>query len=186
MTRLRPSAALPFLAAALLAGPAFAEGTTAGVQACRACHPRAVAVWEKSPHARAEGGLGARANEPACKLCHAPLREAGQVGVTCEACHGPGAHYAKAFVMRDRELARAVGLVIPGNRECRTCHDSTSPSLEPFDFATKLKLIEHGRADREARKPGSVRVPGPRPEPGPGTPPRSRPPAKLEDGKERR
>ncbi len=142
----------PLLATLLLAaGPAGAADPV-GVDTCRKCHPAAVAVWEKGPHAKAERGLGPRADEKACRACHAPLRGAKQAGVSCEACHGAGGHYAKGFVMRDAELSRAVGLVVPGEKECRACHTSTSPALLPFDFAAKVALLEHGKADREARK----------------------------------
>lgn len=155
----RPLSALPLLAAlALLAPlPAGAAAKPVGVEACGRCHPEAVAVWKAGPHARAEQGLGTRGEERACLVCHGPLREAKQAGVGCEACHGSGEHYAKRYVMRDRELARAVGLVMPGEKECRACHDATSPSLIPFDYATKLKLVQaHGRADREARKAAKI------------------------------
>jgi hypothetical protein len=177
MTRLRlPPAALPLLAALAVAGPARAADPV-GVDACRQCHPKAVAIWEAGPHARAERGLGTRQHEPACLVCHAPLREAKQVGVGCEACHGAGEHYAKSYVMRDPELARAVGLVMPGEKECRACHDPQSPSLAPFDFTRAAKLVEHGAADRAARKAKVEGRPVPASKPPAPTP---RPPAKLD------
>jgi hypothetical protein len=182
MIRLRPSSAALLVAALALsaAGPARAADPV-GVEACRQCHPRAVAVWEAGPHARAERGLGTRPTEPACLVCHAPLRDARQVGVTCEACHGAGEHYAKSYVMRDRELARAVGLVMPGEKECRACHDAQSPSLAPFDFARAVKLTAHGKADREARKSGAKGPAVPAIKPVPAVkPPPPRPPAKLD------
>lgn len=183
MNALRPSAALPPLFAALAlaaAGPAAAQDPV-GVEACRACHPQAVASWEAGPHARAERGLGDRRNEPACVVCHAPLREHRQAGVTCEACHGAGEHYATAYVMRDRELSRAVGLVVPGEKECRACHDAQSPSLAPFDYARKMAFIAHGKADREARKAGFKAPKAPAPKPVPAVrPPPPRPPTKLD------
>jgi hypothetical protein len=53
--------------------------------------------------------------------------------------------------MRDRELARAVGLVDPGERTCAACHTESTPSLGRFEYARKLPLIEHG-GDRAAGK----------------------------------
>jgi hypothetical protein len=152
-----PSVVLPFLVVPvfLAAGPASAAEPV-GVETCRRCHPAAVEVWEQGPHARAERNLGTRSGEKACLVCHAPLKKAGQAGVSCETCHGNGEHYAKSFVMRDRELSRLVGLTTPGEKACRACHDSTSPSLEPFDYGKKLPLLDHGRADREARRSGTV------------------------------
>lgn len=53
--------------------------------------------------------------------------------------------------MRDAELARLVGLVDPTEKSCRTCHDDSSPSLRPFDFAEKLKLIDHWSVEKKKR-----------------------------------
>jgi hypothetical protein len=63
--------------------------------------------------------------------------------VSCEACHGPGAIYAARYVMRDAELARAVGLVDPGEKTCLACHTDSTPSLEKFVYQKKLPLIVH-------------------------------------------
>jgi hypothetical protein len=62
--------------------------------------------------------------------------------------------------MRDKELARAVGLVDPGERTCLACHTESTPSLRPFQYAEKLPLIEHrdGPAPTAAPPtPGGVR-----------------------------
>ncbi len=53
--------------------------------------------------------------------------------------------------MKDPELARWVGLQDPSEKSCRSCHDASSPSLKPFDFAEKLKAIDHWTADRMAK-----------------------------------
>jgi hypothetical protein len=53
--------------------------------------------------------------------------------------------------MKDSELARLVGLDDPSEKSCRSCHDGSSPSLKPFDFAEKLKLIDHWTKDRDKR-----------------------------------
>jgi Cytochrome c554 and c-prime len=128
-------------------------GDYIGAETCKACHPAAYEAWRRGPHARALEGLPeARRKDPTCTACHAPALEQGVAGVACEACHGPGRVYAQAYVMRDRELARAVGLLQPGERSCATCHTETTPSLGRFDHARKLPLIDHWTADREARR----------------------------------
>jgi hypothetical protein len=45
--------------------------------------------------------------------------------------------------MRDAELARAVGLVDPGEKTCAGCHTDSTPSLVPFEYGRKLPLIRH-------------------------------------------
>src|SRR4029078_2939510 len=80
--------------------------------------------------------------------CHAPDQAAGVSNVSCETCHGGGQNYAPAYVMKDRELARLVGLVHPPAKQCPTCHDASSPSLRPFNFVESLKAIDHWSAER--------------------------------------
>jgi hypothetical protein len=146
------SATRHLLAALALGAPLAAAGADPiGAETCKACHPVAFEVWRESAHARAEARLPERSrSDPRCTACHAP--EPGQAGVSCEACHGNGALYARAYVMRDRELARALGLVDPGERTCQRCHDDSAPSLSRFDYAKKLPLVRHAEAEREARR----------------------------------
>jgi hypothetical protein len=138
------------LAAALPLAAAAAEPV--GVETCKACHPVAHEIWRASPHARARENLPERSRaDPRCVGCHAPVEKLA--GVTCEACHGNGQLYARRYVMRDRELAQALGLVItPAERSCLACHDDSAPSLGKFDPARKLPLIRHGEAERAARR----------------------------------
>jgi hypothetical protein len=161
------------LVAALAVVPAvaWAAGDKVGPEACRACHPSAYETWRASPHARALESLPERSRKDArCLSCHAPDAEDGLLGVSCETCHGGGRAYAARYVMRDPELARAVGLVEPGEKRCLACHTDSTPSLVKFDYARKLPLIAHGR---EPAPP-----PEPRPATRPAAPPRtSRPPA---------
>ena len=133
-----------FVLAALVARPA-AAGDTVGPETCKACHPSAYEAWRASPHARAQESLPERhRNDARCLTCHAPQREDGLAGVTCEACHGAGRLYSARYVMRDAELARAVGLTDPTERTCAGCHTESTPSLERFEHAKKLPLIRHG------------------------------------------
>ncbi len=135
------------LALLALLAPALPRAADAvGPETCRACHPTAYDAWVASPHARARDTLPERSrNEPRCLSCHAPDLQDGFAGVTCEACHGGGRIYAAPYVMRDAELARAVGLLDPGPKTCAGCHTESTPSLERFEYARKLLLIQHGR-----------------------------------------
>ncbi len=139
-----------------------------GAQTCRACHVQAYDSWAADPHAHAADGLTeAQRHQPSCTHCHAPelaLRGASSSptersptqdqlrGISCETCHGAGQYYSPAYVMKDSELSRAVGLLDPGEHSCKACHLDSSPSLAPFDFAAKVKLIDHWSAERAARK----------------------------------
>ena len=147
MTALRRILAL---AATLPLAAAAAEPV--GAETCKACHPVAWEIWRAGPHARARESLPERNRaDSRCVGCHAPVERSA--GVTCEACHGNGQLYARRYVMRDRELAEALGLVAaPAERSCLACHDESAPSLGRFDPARKLPLVRHGEADREARR----------------------------------
>jgi hypothetical protein len=136
---------------ALLPGAA-APADTLGAETCKTCHPLAYEAWRYGPHARGLGSLPeARRKDARCTACHAPDADKGLTGVSCETCHGAGRVYAPAYVMRDPELARAVGLLDPGEKACASCHTESTPSLGRFEYAKKLPLIEHG-GDRAARK----------------------------------
>lgn len=157
---------LLLLVPGLLALPAVAAAAdVVGPERCKECHEKAFEAWKGRPHARAEEALGAKAKEPACLTCHAPQKKLGVAGVSCEACHGAGEHYSPSYVMRDPELARAVGLQVPGEKECRGCHDATTPSLSPFSFEQKLPLIDHWTADRKARTASAEAAAGAPPPP---------------------
>jgi hypothetical protein len=141
------------IAAALLPGLA-APGDLVGPETCKACHPGAYASWREGPHARALESLPERSRaERRCLSCHAPAAEAGLAGVGCEACHGPGRLYAARFVMRDAELARALGLVVQGEKGCLGCHTESTPSLQRFEYERKVKLIQHGEPRAAAGAP---------------------------------
>jgi hypothetical protein len=131
--------------AAALALPAVSRAADhVGPETCKACHPAAYEAWRASPHARARESLSERSRgDKRCLSCHAPDVEDGLAGVSCEACHGPGRAYAAPYVMRDPELARAVGLADPGERACAGCHTESTPSLVKFEYGRKLPLIKH-------------------------------------------
>lgn len=161
MTRPLESAALLAAACALAAPVISSPADTVGPETCRACHPSAYDAWLASPHARARDSLPERSrNEPRCLSCHAPDAQDGLAGVTCEACHGSGRTYVAPYVMRDAELARAVGLLDPGPKTCAACHTESTPSLERFEYQRKLALMRHGK-EPAAAPPVPPRPPTP-------------------------
>jgi formate-dependent nitrite reductase cytochrome c552 subunit len=140
---------------ALLPAAASAQGYI-GAETCKACHPAAYEAWSDGPHAHALDRLPEKSRkDPRCTSCHAPGVEQGAQGVTCETCHGPGRVYAQSYVMRDRELARAVGLADAGEKSCLACHTESTPSLRPFAYAERLPLIRHWGVEGAAPKLGA-------------------------------
>ena len=148
-----PSRALACLAIAVAAvawrvRPAPAAGRDwIGSAACGACHPGELAAWQVTPHATtrarfaSRGGPRATDGEARCLACHAtgeaPAGPVVAVEVGCEACHGAGAAYAEDDLMRDRPVARALGLTdvsTPQARAavCAGCHRSATRGT-PFD-----------------------------------------------------
>jgi hypothetical protein len=132
-----------------------------GPETCKACHPSAYATWRAGPHARTLDALPAQSRkDPRCLTCHAPDAEDGLVGISCEACHGPGRVYSAPYVMRDAELARLVGLTDPGEKSCLVCHGESAPSLVRFDYVKKLSLIDHWTRERQAAAAETPALPG--------------------------
>jgi hypothetical protein len=146
-----PFAALAIVATvvALAQAPAVAARRDwTGSAACGTCHPDELAAWQVTAHATTAARLPAR---PAgrCLACHAtgeaPVGPAIAVEVGCEACHGAGAAYAAADLMRDVPLARALGLVdlsTAAAREavCTGCH-VRSTKLAPADLAAPVHPV---------------------------------------------
>ncbi len=143
VTRL-PALVLLGALAALAPAQVASAADNIGAETCKACHRAAYDAWRASPHARARESLPERnRNDKRCLSCHAPALEDGVTGVSCEACHGPGRLYAARYVMRDAELARALGLAAPGEKTCAGCHTESTPSLVRFEYGRKLPLIRH-------------------------------------------
>jgi formate-dependent nitrite reductase cytochrome c552 subunit len=142
---------LPLLVLAL--GGAAAAADFVGPDSCKGCHPEAYEAWMQSKHARAENSLSEQQRKDGrCLSCHSPDQAAqATASVTCETCHGGGQYYSPEYVMKDSELSRLVGLVDPSEKQCRSCHDASSPSLRPFDFKESLKAIDHWSAERARR-----------------------------------
>jgi len=151
----------PWIVVALLAAGVAGGADFVGPESCKSCHLEAYSAWKQSKHARARDSLSPQQQKDVrCLSCHAPnFADQNVSHVSCETCHGGGQYYSSDYVMKDAELVRLVGLVDPSEKSCRACHDASSPSLRPFDFVEKLKLIDHWTSDR------SKRVETTRPEP---------------------
>jgi len=140
----------------------------AGVKSCAKCHRKVYKSWKKSkmamaldilkPGERAEmkkkAGLDPQKDytkDTTCLPCHTtgygktggfvsmektPL----MVGISCEACHGPGKVYNKIMKKRGRvyqkeELLQA-GFNDDPRKSCEQCHNDKSPTRkfqDPFD-----------------------------------------------------
>ena len=96
----------------------------------------------------------AQQKDARCLSCHAPDQaEQGMADVTCETCHGGGQYYSPAYVMKDPELARLVGLRGP----VREAVPHLPRRLLALPPALQLRGVAQGdrplvrRARREAR-----------------------------------
>jgi hypothetical protein len=95
------------------AAPVKTAHAAVGAAKCKMCHKVQFESWSASPHAAAK--------------------------LDCEGCHGNGADYLKASVMRDRPAAVAAGLVLQDVAACRKCHPGADASLLPKAHAHKAK-----------------------------------------------
>lgn len=143
------------LALLLVAGGTAVADEYIGAKRCRTCHEAEYAQWRKTPHARAAAKLTrAQRRDRRCASCHSTSAEQGLHGVQCESCHGPGEHYWPEHIMRDVHLARAVGLEDgAAEKICARCHTADAPTLRPFDHATALPKVLHGRVSERRETP---------------------------------
>jgi len=110
----------------------------------------------------------------ACLVCHTTGHGAPESrfdkkfsmgdGVQCEGCHGPGSEYKSKKTMKqiadergpDKKAAsptaKKVGLIIPDENTCKTCHSPErtfngktykNPSFKEFDFKKNWDKIKH-------------------------------------------
>jgi Cytochrome c554 and c-prime len=140
--------------------------------------------WQASAHAKAYETLaGADAKDigkklgiddpqksDTCLRCHVtghgadaallgPKYDATE-GVGCESCHGAGADYVKKAtmegVMTGEIKAESVGLTIPDEKKCVTCHNDKSPTFKGFDYDKYAAKIAHPiPAERKAKYGGA-------------------------------
>lgn len=129
-----------------------------GAAKCKMCHNKAnkgeqFNKWSEGPHANAMKALsGDEAKDPKCLKCHSTAGsvEKGMIatltveeGVSCESCHGPGSAYKGASVMKNRELSKQKGLILPDEKVCIACHNEESPDFKGFDYAEYFAKIAH-------------------------------------------
>jgi len=159
----RAAVVVAVLTAGLVAFPrGVCAAESVGAETCKACHPAAYDTWAAGPHARALEALPERSRKDRrCLSCHAPGLDDGVAAVSCESCHGPGRLYVAPYVMRDAELARALGLVDPNEKACAACHGESAPSLVKFDYRKKLAQIDHWSRERRDAAPPQVQKPTP-------------------------
>ena len=134
------------------------QSGTIGSSRCQTCHVEEYAIWESSKHARSYTALSPeQQKDPKCNTCHTVSGRPGMTGVggvDCERCHGPGKYYSPRYVMKDRELAQAVGLIRPKATSCVQCHTQGAPTIRPFDHAKMWPRIDHSRSKIQADKAG--------------------------------
>ncbi len=131
--------------------------------------------WAKSGHANAYKTLGTAEakevgaklgvsdpqNDPKCTKCHVTAYNVDAAslgkkykkedGVGCESCHGAGSNYMKKKDMAAISLGKvegsSLGLTVPDEKLCTSCHNSESPTFKDFKYEEKLKKINHPMPD---------------------------------------
>lgn len=142
------------------AAVAHAQENYVGAQRCKTCHEFEFQVWQSSGHASSLQSLSeSQQKDPKCNTCHTMLSGSEKkefLGVQCERCHGPGKYYHQRFVMKDKELARAVGLLEVKQEHCAQCHNESAPNLRPFDYAAMWAKIDHSATAKVAFEQGQT------------------------------
>jgi hypothetical protein len=150
-----------------------------GPQACRSCHARAVAAWERSPHfstrdalatadaRRIREALGATSAPEAaerCLSCHATVRvEDGRprpvAGVSCESCHGPAASWVS--IHGDYGSGRSRATEPPDHRDERLGRSMAAGMLRPENIYRVARncfqchlVLDPGLVDQGGHRPG--------------------------------
>jgi len=120
---------------------------------------------EKALKYAEENNIEDPANNPKCLNCHATIKTVDEKlidpkgkltleeGVSCESCHGPGSEYKSPKIMSRKaykedpqaaqKAAMEVGLILPTEEVCVTCHNENNPFHEPFNYEEMAKQIAH-------------------------------------------
>ncbi len=80
-----------------------------GADKCKLCHKIEFTSWEKTKHAAAK--------------------------VECEDCHGAGSNYRTMAIMKDKAKAKAAGLILPTEQDCKTCHSTKNVKVANYSEA---------------------------------------------------
>jgi hypothetical protein len=127
--------------------PATAAPELIGAERCGTCHEKEYKDWQRSGHALAFARLSkVQQRDATCRSCHTmdPSSDEPQLtGVQCESCHGAGRMYAPRHVMKDKELAKLLGLSPVTEETCTPCHSKDTPSVRAWSFAEKVELVKH-------------------------------------------
>jgi len=142
-----------------------------GIKKCKMCHFKKYKSWKETAMAKSFDNLrqGAKVEakeavgvkdkdytaDPSCLKCHTTgygnggftsIEETPDLaGVTCEACHGPGASYIKVM-KQGRDALLSAGLIIPAEENCLECHAGDSPFVKGKSFnyeEAKTKTHDH-------------------------------------------
>ena len=134
-----------------LAGITFAaEPSYVGGAKCKMCHMKQFKVWEGTKHAKAFDALKPEEQkDPKCIKCHTTGPEGKIQNIECEACHGAGSEYKAAPIMKDKEKAKAAGLILGDEQTCKKCHNEESPTFKGFNFKEAWEKIKHPKAPKE-------------------------------------
>lgn len=121
-----------------------------GAEYCGSCHQDQYKSWLQSSHMKATDNLPAEfRSNLACLSCHATgvlePNEAFFKGVQCEACHGPGQHYANIHVKKDPVLSKLLFMQKPNDESCRHCHSDAANLWSPHQA---MKKIDHWSSSR--------------------------------------
>ncbi len=128
-------------------------------------------IWQETGHAKAyqtlatdkakeygkKRGIDNPQQSDKCLKCHVTAYNADKKllgkkydktqGVGCESCHGAGGDYYKKKTMKKlfegKIKPESVGLTLPTEKVCLTCHNDESPSFKGFDFEKYLDKIKH-------------------------------------------
>ncbi len=128
-------------------------------------------IWENSAHSKAyetlasdeakviavEKGIDNPQTAAQCLECHVTAYDADasllgtkysiEDGVGCESCHGPGGEYYKKKTMESITKGEidgaSVGLLVPDEATCTSCHNERSPNFDGFDFEARKAEIAH-------------------------------------------
>lgn len=126
-------------------------------------------VWADGPHAKAYETLGTEEAKKhvgegenpqemdACLKCHVTghgvaeefigKKHSIEDGIGCESCHGAGGDYWKKKTMEQLAAGEiepaSVGLVVPTEETCVSCHNEESPTYKEFNFEEAVKQITH-------------------------------------------